>query len=167
MLIKNQHFYLQGCTAIKYKNEFYLMKLSATATLHHKSFCLDKIEKNLHQNHVFLRKGPRLYLKKIKSTKHQRREKMKLLNDPSLSQNGFVIFFQSRLFDGSTLVAECSTQPRVFRWKQLSNISACADVVEVRLRTELTYKQPHERGSLSCCVLNWYCFLNCRVVNHN
>lgn len=62
MLIKNQHFYLQGCTAIKYKNEFYLMKLSATATLHHKSFCLDKNEKNLHQNHVFLRKGPGLYL---------------------------------------------------------------------------------------------------------
>ena len=93
MLIKNQHFYLQECTAIKYKNEFYLMNLSTTATLHHKSFCLDKIEKNLHQNHVFLRKGPRLYLKKIKSTKHQRREKMQLLNDPSLSQNGFVIFF--------------------------------------------------------------------------
>ena len=160
MLIKNQHFYLQGCTAIKYKNEFYLMKLSTTATLHHKSFCLDKIEKNLHQNHVFLRKGPRLYLKKIKSTKHQRREKMQLLNDPSLSQNGFVIFFfESRLFDGSTLVAGCSTQPRVFRWKQLSNICACADVVEVRLRTGLSYEQPHERGSLSC-------FLNCCDVNH-
>lgn len=69
MLIKNQHFYLQGCTAIKYKNEFYLMKLSTTATLHHKSFCLDKIEKNLHQNHVFLRKGPGLYLKKNKINK--------------------------------------------------------------------------------------------------
>ena len=80
----------------KVQKWIYLMKLSATATLHHKSFCLDKIEKNLHQNHVFLRKGPRLYLKKIKSTKHQRREKMQLLNDPSLSQNGFVIFFSKQ-----------------------------------------------------------------------
>ena len=34
--------------------------------------------------------------KKIKSTKHQRREKMQLLNDPSLSQNGFVIFFSKQ-----------------------------------------------------------------------
>ena len=93
MLIKYQHFYLQGCTAIKYKNEFYLMKLSATATLHHKSFCLDKIEKNLHQNHVFLRKGPGLYLKKIKSTKHQRREKMQLLKRPFPVSKWFRNFF--------------------------------------------------------------------------
>ena len=67
------------------------MKLSTTATLHHKSFCLDKIEKKLASKPcVSTKRTTSLPKKKIKSIKYQRREKMQLLNDPTLSQNGFV-----------------------------------------------------------------------------